>query len=88
MQILEDSKAVVFKCDSVYWNAVYDGVKTAELRLLSRSEWGDVLAHPPEQIWLLDLKSGRTLSKQLTWFSAVGEVVGSTYVLFCFKDLS
>jgi len=85
VKIIKTEQAVEFKCDNVYWEAVRDGRKTAELRLLSRSEWGEVLDNPPEHLWLTDLKSGMTLFKDISWFSAVGDVVGSYFVMFCFK---
>lgn len=86
MQLNKEEQAVIFKCDNVYWEAVKSGVKTAELRLLSRREWSALLDDPPKELWLTDLKSGITLFKKITWFAAVGEAVGSTFVMFCFVD--
>jgi hypothetical protein len=76
---------ITFKCDGHFWRDVQSGVKTAEVRLLSRDEWSEVVIESPQIMHLVDLDSGMTLTKRIGYIRSVGEIVGNKLVLFCFS---
>ena len=81
----DDQPVVSFKSDPGYYDNVFVGDKTAEVRLLSRSELADLLTHDPEFIEVTELDGRNPLRFPISYWHEVGEMVGSTLVLFCWQ---
>lgn len=96
----EGQRRITFRCDAEYFSAVRDGRKTAEARLMSRQEciaafgtfypYGEISVEHwnlPSVIRLLHIAGDdqETLERRLTYMAAVGHVLGSTLILFCFE---
>ena len=78
---------VRFNCDHEYFQLVADGLKTAEARLLSRSEVASIRSDPPQYILLTDLGGHHDERLiPLSWFGTVGTLLGSELVLFCWRQ--
>lgn len=82
--------AVVFKAWPRYFEAVAAGVKTAEARLLTSGE-AFIFEEANAQVGvshvrLENTESGETLKRRLSWFGEVGQVLGSSLYLFCWKE--
>lgn len=78
---------ICFKCDHEYFKLVAAGLKTAEARLLDRSEVSSLRTNPPQYILLTDLGGDHNERfLPLSWFGTVGTLLGSALVLFCWKE--
>lgn len=76
---------VEFKCDPEYHRAVVRGEKTAEVRLLSRSEIADLRVLRPAYLLLTDIQGGNERFFPLSYHAEIGELLGNTLVLFCWR---
>lgn len=82
---------VVFKAWPRYFEAVKVAGKTAEARLLAGDELraledaalaGGGVSH----VCLVNDETGERLERRLSWFGEVGQVLGSSLYLFCWKE--
>ena len=78
---------VTFKCDMDYFDAVYAGAKTAEVRVLDREEWSRIGADRTEikQITLTTPDEDESVTFDVTWYGEIGQFAGRYVVLFCWR---